>query len=49
MVFFTYLQHDSHVSDSVLLTIKKGLWGYDVFTNIRLQKRSATKQNKDPQ
>jgi hypothetical protein len=35
-VFYTSQQEEVNASDSVLLTVQKGLFGYDIFKNIKL-------------
>lgn len=37
-VFYTGQQQEMNASDSVVLTVQKGLLGYDVFKNIKLTK-----------
>ena len=40
-VFYAGQQEEVKASDSVLLTVQKGLFGFDIFKDIRLQKRQA--------
>lgn len=40
-VFYTGQQEEVNRSDSILLTVQRGLFGFDVFRDIRLQKPQA--------
>lgn len=46
LVFYTGQQEEVNASDSVLLTVQKGLFGYDIFKDIKLRQTTSLQSRK---